>query len=207
MNLSEHLNHDPSKLYKPGEFNNALHFLYTAIGAAVHDKADKLVIKSNGFEWYKGDAVLGTFLGRDLPIPEPSYNANLHKLLERDALLNQHLEIAAENFEETIVNIKYPYLNIELADEIPHQPTVDMLQCAYPEGIPDSHYLPLLSILVQNMSMRVLSAVIADIKGGHYTDYMNDVARAGSFRADPRFMVAAMHQLIKCGYADWLENS
>ncbi len=104
MNLSEHLNHfDHSTLFHADEFNNAIRFLYTAIAAAIHDRADVLVVKSNGFEWYKDGALIDKFLGGDAPMPEPSYNANLHKILERDEVLKKHLEISIEKPEETII--------------------------------------------------------------------------------------------------------
>jgi hypothetical protein len=107
-NLLEHLGHfDHSNLFRPTEFNNAIRFIYTAIGGAVSSGADRLVIKLNGFEWYKNGTFVDKFLGGDSPTPEPSYNANLHKMLERDAILRQHVEITAESPEETVITIKY----------------------------------------------------------------------------------------------------
>jgi|APSaa5957512622_1039677.scaffolds.fasta_scaffold237665_1 hypothetical protein len=95
-----------------------------------------------------------------------------------------------------------------MSDKIPqmnvHQPTVDLILCAYPEGIPNAHYLTLLSILAKDMSIRVLAAVIAHIRGGHYAVYMTDVVEAKRYTPAPGVAVTVKNKLLECGYEDWL---
>jgi hypothetical protein len=107
-NLFEHLAHfDHSTLFPGTEFNNAIRFIYTALGAAVSDGADTFVIKSNGFEWYRNGSFVDKYLGGDSPLPKPSYNINFHKMMERDGVLGKHLKIVTESSEETTISIKY----------------------------------------------------------------------------------------------------
>ena len=84
------------------------------------------------------------------------------------------------------------------------QATVDMIQCAYPLGIPDAHYHTLLSILISDMSIRVLASVIARIRGGHYSTYVGEVGNATRYEPDSRVKATVMAKLNSCGYQAWL---
>lgn len=90
-----------------------------------------------------------------------------------------------------------------LPEESIHQPTVDLINCAYPLGIPNAHYLTLLSILEKDMSIRVLASVIAHLRGGHYSIYMVDVMESMNFRPDNRVVNTIMEKLLQCGYEEW----
>lgn len=92
--------------FEGNEFNNATSFLYTALTSAVIDNADRFVIKTTHFEWYKNDIQIGQYLGRTAPEPKPSYNANLHKILERDEIVRRYVIIEMETPEKTIVHFK-----------------------------------------------------------------------------------------------------
>ena len=87
-----------------------------------------------------------------------------------------------------------------------HKPTVDLIMCAYPEGIPDAHYLTLLSILGQGASIRVLAEAIAHIRNGNYSIYMNDVVSALRFEPKPEVASTVQEKLNACGFQSWLEE-
>lgn len=94
------------------------------------------------------------------------------------------------------------FLNINngLLEEYVHKETVELIQCAYPLGIPDAHYHTLLSILIADRSIRVLSSIIAHIRGGHYSIYMGEVGNATRYKPDPDIRETVMKKLIACGY-------
>jgi hypothetical protein len=87
-----------------------------------------------------------------------------------------------------------------------HKPTVELILCAYPHGIPNVHYLTLLSILEKDMSIRALAGVIARIRGGHYSVYMNDVVEAKRFSPDEGVLNTVMDKLMSCGYTKWVQE-
>lgn len=58
--------------------------------------------------------------------------------------------------------------------------TYQLIQCAFPQGIDDRIYLPMLSILYKNMSDRSLAKVVAEYTGKDYHVVLNDVYRVGS---------------------------
>lgn len=87
-----------------------------------------------------------------------------------------------------------------------HQPTVKLVECAYPEGIPDAEYMALLSILVEEMSFRVLATVIAHVKGGEYVMYLNEVYGCANKLYNEELLATIKGKLENCGYAEWLQN-
>lgn len=94
----------------------------------------------------------------------------------------------------------------KLPDTNVHEPTVKLINCAYPHGIPEVHYMTLLSILAKDMSIRVLASVIAHLRGGHYSTYMSDVIAAISYTPDSQFLINIKEKLINCGYEEWLRE-
>jgi hypothetical protein len=58
--------------------------------------------------------------------------------------------------------------------------TQEMLRRAYPEGIPEDDYLPLLALLHAHMSFRTLARVMADATGRAYETVYQDVLGAAS---------------------------
>ncbi|MER3434515.1 MAG: DUF3349 domain-containing protein [Leptolyngbya sp. ERB_1_1] len=84
--------------------------------------------------------------------------------------------------------------------------TYHLLQCAFPQGIEEKEYLPLLSILYEQMSNRSLAQVIAEFTGREYPAVLNDVYQVGM--AEGSFAVEEVKQkLIRCGYEKWLLES
>jgi len=94
-------------LLAPTEYTEATRFLYTAIGAAAQDEADTLVIRTHrlGFRYYKAGHLLNTILWDDVIEPIPGYDVVLSKVLERDAIVRQHLSIVAETDDEITVHL------------------------------------------------------------------------------------------------------
>lgn len=86
--------------------------------------------------------------------------------------------------------------------------TYQMLECAFPQGIAEQEYLPLLSILYEQMSDRSLAQVIAEFTGRDYYAVLNDVYRVGSVETFPseseKVLNRVKHQLICCDYEKWL---
>ncbi len=89
--------------------------------------------------------------------------------------------------------------------------TYQLLQCAFPQGIEESEYLPLLSILYKEMSDRSLAQVIAEWMGREYYAVLNDVYRVGAADLCPLVSQGELdhvkQQLIQCGYEMWLLES
>lgn len=83
--------------------------------------------------------------------------------------------------------------------------TYRMLQCAFPQGIDEQKYLPLLPVLYEQMSDRGLAQVVAEYTGRKYYSVLNDVYQVGAMTAFPVELTDAIkRKLIHCGYEKWL---
>lgn len=83
--------------------------------------------------------------------------------------------------------------------------TYQLLQCAFPQGIEDQEYLPLLSILYEQMSDRSLAQAIVEFTGREYHIVLNDVYHVGAIAAFSAEVRDAIKQkLIHCDYEKWL---
>lgn len=81
--------------------------------------------------------------------------------------------------------------------------TYQLLQCAFPQGIEEKEYFPLLSVLYEQMSDRSLAQVIAEFTGREYAAVLNDVYQVGMVESS--YAVEEIKQkLIHCGYENWL---
>jgi hypothetical protein len=91
--------------------------------------------------------------------------------------------------------------------------TYQLLQCTFPQGIEDQEYLPLLSILYEQMSDRSLAQVIAEFTGKDYPAVLNDVYRVGAAKSFSsaveveEVLDSVKQNLIRCGYEKWLLES
>ena len=54
------------------------------------------------------------------------------------------------------------------------QPTYELLECAFPDGISDDEYFPLLAILHPEMSFRTLAEVLSHLTDKPYIEVLND---------------------------------
>jgi len=85
--------------------------------------------------------------------------------------------------------------------------TYQLLQCAFPQGIDEQSYLPLLSILYQQMSDRNLAQVIAEFTEREYHTVLNDVYRIGAAATfSPETTDSVQQKLIGCNYEQWLSK-
>jgi hypothetical protein len=85
--------------------------------------------------------------------------------------------------------------------------THKLIECAFSQGINESWYLPLLSILHENLSDRSLSQVIANITGKDYHQVLNDVYGLDSIDAYPPDVINMLiDKLEVCGYTKWISE-
>ncbi|MEH2251649.1 DUF3349 domain-containing protein [Nostoc sp.] len=85
--------------------------------------------------------------------------------------------------------------------------TYQLIQCAFPQGIDEQRYLPLLSILYKNMSDRSLAQVVAEYTGKDYHFVLNDVYRVGSMtNFSSEIMDSVKQKLMSCNYEKWLAD-
>jgi hypothetical protein len=83
--------------------------------------------------------------------------------------------------------------------------TYQLIQCAYPQGIEEQDYLPLLSVLSEHMSDRSLAQVIAEYMGKEYYVVLNDVYRIRSMAPFSTEVIDVIQQkLMRCHYQQWL---
>lgn len=86
--------------------------------------------------------------------------------------------------------------------------TYQLLECAFPQGIEEQEYLPLLSIFYEQMSDRNLAQVIAEFMGREYPAVLNDVYQVGAmgaFSAEGEETLNSVKQkLMRCDYEKWL---
>jgi hypothetical protein len=85
--------------------------------------------------------------------------------------------------------------------------TYQLLQCAFPQGIGEQFYVPLISILYEQMSDRNLAQVIAEFTGRDYHSVLNDVYRVGADLAfSPQLVDSVRQRLMSCNYEAWLKG-
>ena len=82
--------------------------------------------------------------------------------------------------------------------------TCTMLEAAYPDGLADSDYLPLLSVLGEDMSHRQLTAAVCFVFGRDPAIVLNDVYRAQNpgWRSNTSVEYVRSH-LRNFGYDEW----
>ena len=85
--------------------------------------------------------------------------------------------------------------------------TIDMINRAYPRGIPSDDYLPLIAILAEEMSEKGIGSAMAFIGYDRFV-VCNDVAKVQSF-ATPKMsdVQRVRNRLEPAGYQDWLSES
>ncbi len=86
--------------------------------------------------------------------------------------------------------------------------TYQLLQCAFPQGVEKQEYLPLLSILYEQMSDRSLAQVIAEFTGREYHAVLNDVYQVGAAETflsrGEEALSSVKQKLMHCDYEKWL---
>ncbi|MDB9510259.1 DUF3349 domain-containing protein [Kamptonema animale CS-326] len=81
--------------------------------------------------------------------------------------------------------------------------TYKLIGRAFPNGINQEDYLPLLALLYEQMSDRNLAEVIAYYTGKDYYIVLNDVY---SVQSSDVPISKVKERLLACGYDDWLQE-
>jgi Protein of unknown function (DUF3349) len=85
--------------------------------------------------------------------------------------------------------------------------TYKLIQRAFPDGVKQDDYFPLLALLYDEISDRNLAEVMAHCTGKDYSIVLNDVYAVGSTDAPDTEAIAKLKEhLLACGYAEWLEE-
>lgn len=88
-----------------------------------------------------------------------------------------------------------------------YESTYQLLNCAFPDGVSEAEYWPLLGVLHQWMSFRPIAEILAGFTGKDYIYCLNDVM---GFGIDPWPSDEAIQNVIEklriCGYEDWLRE-
>ncbi len=80
-------------------------------------------------------------------------------------------------------------------------PYIKMLRCAYPKGLSENEYFPLLGALGQIMNHRGTANVVSAFVGREYGIVFNDVLASQSSRIpDPQAVASVVERLKPCGF-------
>lgn len=85
------------------------------------------------------------------------------------------------------------------------QSTVNLINRAFPEGVPDADFLPLLAVLYAHMADENLVEVVSLLTGRGRGAVLNDVYAAGSLVGlDPDDVAAVRARLVSTGLDEWI---
>jgi uncharacterized protein DUF3349 len=90
------------------------------------------------------------------------------------------------------------------------QDTYEMLKCAYPGGINEEDYIPVLAVLHPHMSNRTLARVLAALTDRDYIYALNETM--GFQVGDPLYPFEASdidrvkEKLMPCGFEEWVNK-
>lgn len=91
-----------------------------------------------------------------------------------------------------------------------HRATVDMIRIAFPGGVPDESYRPLLALLYERMSFRAVATVVAFCTGKSYPAVYNDVlgavGQADEGKLETQAVERTRQALRRSGYDEWLSK-
>jgi hypothetical protein len=86
-----------------------------------------------------------------------------------------------------------------------------MLVKAFPHGLEEGDYFPLIAVLYDEMSQRNLAEVVSEISGKFYSEVLNDVYKVGSQKGIEGHVEVAREELervksllVPHGYLEWL---
>jgi hypothetical protein len=77
----------------------------------------------------------------------------------------------------------------------------DLLKTAFPQGVPEAHYLPVASLLSKQLSFRNAAMVLASISGKEYGQVYNEVLKAQQLTSEQ--VQATTDILHQHGYEQW----
>ncbi|MBZ4377081.1 DUF3349 domain-containing protein [Corallococcus interemptor] len=86
--------------------------------------------------------------------------------------------------------------------------TVALIKRAFPEGVTEADYLPLLTVLYPHMSDRNLAMVVGHFVGQAYPLVLNDIygVGGGSKPASPDGVAAVQGRLVAAGLEEWIKE-
>ena len=90
----------------------------------------------------------------------------------------------------------------------PHlRSTYEMIVAAFPNGVPDVMYLPLLALLADNMSFRGVANVMALVSGNEapliYHDVLVAISPNSERKPEPSCIDSVRQLLLPHGYERW----
>jgi hypothetical protein len=92
--------------------------------------------------------------------------------------------------------------------------TYAMLVNAFPNGMEEGNYFPLIAILYEGMSHRSLAEVVSAITETSYSEVLNDVYKVGSQKDIEGHVEVTLDELervkrllLPYGYDKWLEEN
>ncbi len=95
---------------------------------------------------------------------------------------------------------------INLPEHLHH--TYQMLLCAFPQGVEEQYYLPLLAVLREHMSFRSVARVIAAFTNNPYEKVL--ITEVYGIEDDLRPSGEAIEEvrskLYECGYYEWISE-
>ena len=90
--LEQYVHTSAGALFTPPELNYVLLFTYKVLARAMHDGADTLLLTPTEFRWTRHGTELNTFSTTE-PRPSISYRDELHRILERDAIVQRYVQL------------------------------------------------------------------------------------------------------------------
>ncbi|MBI5961250.1 MAG: DUF3349 domain-containing protein [Chloroflexi bacterium] len=85
--------------------------------------------------------------------------------------------------------------------------TYNMISCAFPDGITDEDYMPLVAILREEgqMSFRSIARFFTFVTNRGYPQIYNDALFSESNPPNQSEIVRVKYKLILCGYEQWVD--
>ncbi len=92
--------------------------------------------------------------------------------------------------------------------ETPDESTATFIQCAFPHGLSQEEYFPLLFILTQDMSFRAASSFVGMLLGKGYIDIYNDAIGVNNDLSlrNSEIVAHLKQRILRCGYEKWLDE-
>ncbi len=81
--------------------------------------------------------------------------------------------------------------------------TFNLLTCAFPNGVLESEYIPLLFVLQEEMSLRNTAEIVSIFLKKDYHVVLNDTYGASNCE-DNEGVNVIKSKMLPCGYEEWL---
>src|SRR4051794_14545800 len=89
-------------------------------------------------------------------------------------------------------------------NEQPHQDTLELPNCAFPTGLNEVEYLPLLYILRKDMTIRAASSLVGALMEKDSLEIYNDALGVNNKTYELSIIEDLISRLEACGYKTWL---